>query len=77
MEAVRSYILSDIIAATPRTKDIEIVIRSTTDRNVKYTIRYSHLLHRLTCTCPDWIYRRMNSGEDCKHIRGYLNGEYD
>ena len=30
---------------------------------------------RWTCTCPDFRYRRLASGEDCKHIKAQKAGK--
>lgn len=47
-------------------------IPSSRKRTVKYNVHYSPMLKRWLCDCPDFRYRQMDSGEDCKHIKEYL-----
>lgn len=47
-------------------------ISSSSKKSVEYQVRYSTILKRWVCDCPDFRYRRMDSGEDCKHITEYL-----
>lgn len=30
---------------------------------------------RMTCSCPDYTYRRRRDGGACKHISGYLDSQ--
>jgi hypothetical protein len=47
-------------------------ISSSREKSVKYHVHYSPMLKRWLCDCPDFRYRRMDSGENCKHITEYL-----
>jgi predicted nucleic acid-binding Zn finger protein len=47
-------------------------VQSMEKRGVSYHVRYSSMLKRWICDCPDFRHRRMDSGEDCKHITKLL-----
>ncbi len=33
----------------------------------EYSVQVSH--ERVTCTCPDFMFRKQHTGQPCKHIR--------
>lgn len=72
MQEVRCFILSDRICDDPNPRGAEIRVPSSSFRGTFYTIKFSPLLHRLVCSCPDFQYRRIRNGENCKHIQNYL-----
>jgi len=45
---------------------ISIVVPSATDEDTHYTVLANK--HRVTCTCPDYMYRQAEKGGKCKHI---------
>ena len=47
-------------------------ISSSRKKSVEYQVRYSQILKRWVCDCPDFRYRRMDSEHNCKHITEYL-----
>ncbi len=66
---MRVMMLSDMLEGEYDHQALPIQIRSMSDADIRYQISYNHLLGRVVCTCPDFQYRRINTGEDCKHLR--------
>jgi hypothetical protein len=71
---VKCYLLSTVLKdKIPENKEgVLYRVASKSDKTREYIIRWSDLLGRYTCDCPDWVYRRMYVGTDCKHIKEYL-----
>jgi len=42
--------------------------------SIKWHVAYSKMLKRWICNCPDFRYRRMDKGENCKHINEVIEG---
>jgi len=71
---VRSYLLSEVIIEDVKREKrptLAEIASSTGDGSV-YHIGYSDIIKRFTCDCPDWQYRRLATGENCKHIKAYI-----
>lgn len=47
----------------------KFTVESETHRGVLYEVKYSKMLHRYICGCPDFRYRKFEQGKDCKHIK--------
>ena len=41
-------------------------------RGVFYPVEYSMMLRRWVCTCADFRYRRLLTGQNCKHIEAVI-----
>lgn len=49
--------------------DGHFVVPSSRRRVAPYSVRYSGSFGRWICNCPDWWYRHIHDGTDCKHIK--------
>lgn len=56
------------IVATPKMENWHFTIRNT-GKGTKYTVLIDNNFERVSCDCPDFIYRRSKKGEYCKHIK--------
>ena len=45
------------------------IVPSSRRRVAPYSVRFSGPMGRYICNCPDWLNRRMKTGEDCKHCK--------
>lgn len=42
-------------------------------KKIIYLIYWAKSLQRWICTCPDFEYRKVSAGKDCKHIKMLRN----
>jgi hypothetical protein len=56
------------VGKASRLAQVRITVRSKRDPNRSYTV-YISQGGKLFCSCPDFVYRRQKTGQECKHIR--------
>gem|GEM_PF-5221091 len=44
-------------------------VQSSRKKTIHYHVCYSGILHRWICDCPHFIFRLLDKGGECKHIR--------
>ena len=52
------------------------IVPSSRRRVAPYSVRFSGMMGRYICNCPDWLNRKIKTGEDCKHcnaVRTFLD----
>ena len=48
-------------------------VESNRTRGVFYPVEFSRMLDRWVCTCADFRYRRLPTGQNCKHIEAVID----
>jgi len=74
-ESPRYYIELDKMEKKLKEKSAEVVAAFRTSKDGRKKWRVDDNDAKLTCTCPDYVYRHAGKGTHCKHIKQHLESQ--